>query len=81
VHLYGKVIDECTLTLRDEFVPLKNIDRIVVVIEQAAAPVEGFPDQLIFVLRWTYHGKDGVRSHHESFNGYEAPRPVNDQGL
>jgi hypothetical protein len=72
LHLYGGVIDECTLTLRDDFLPLKNIDRVVLGIEQTTAPVEGFADQLIFVLRWTCHGKDGVCSHYESFNGYDA---------
>ncbi|MGA7223799.1 MAG: hypothetical protein WB621_06015 [Candidatus Acidiferrales bacterium] len=72
LHLYGHVINECTLTLRDDSLALKNINRIVVGIEQATAPVDGFPDQLIFVVRWTCHGKDGVCSHHESFNGYEA---------
>ena len=72
LHLYGKVIHDCKLTLRPDFTPLKNIDRVVFSVEEATVPCEGFPDQVMFVLRWTCFGKDGTSGSHESFSAYDT---------
>ena len=72
LHLYGNVIDECQLTMRADFAPMKNIERVVVSVKNAVLREAGLPEQVIFVLRWICYGKDGKSGTHETYFGYDS---------
>ncbi len=67
IHLYAGVTDECDLQWTDEGL----IDRVTIHLQMLREkPGPEWGDQILFAIRWTCHGRDGLSGDHDVYFGY-----------
>jgi hypothetical protein len=73
LQLYGGIIDECELILKDEGgAQLKHLDRVVLSLDVAPeVTITEYGDQVWFRIRWICHDKRGGCGEHFVIFGYD----------
>ena len=76
LRLYGQVIEDCDLVVRDNRVQLEHLDRISIRLEIAKTPV--YEDErlreVLYALTWTCHAKDGKSGEHTVYFSYSEDK-------
>ena len=74
--LYGQVIEDCDLVVRDNRVRLDHLDRISIRLETAKTPVYENERlrEVLFALTWTCHAKDGKSGEHNVYFTYSEDK-------
>jgi len=72
LQLYGGIIDECELILKDEGAHLKHLDRVVLRLDVAPeVTITEYGEQVLFRIRWICHDKGGGCGEHSVIFGYD----------